>query len=127
MLVHIGWAVSQLREPDGFFLAPVQEALLQCFGGHAFASALDRQSDFFRPEAPRSPSPNNTNADPAGLDFPTQLNRSSDASCAADSEALPANDAVEERIPPADAALVFFLFFSSRLFTTKQEVKHPSA
>ena len=26
--VHIGWAVRQLREPDGYFLAPVQEALL---------------------------------------------------------------------------------------------------
>ena len=56
-----------------------------------------------RPRA-RHLRPTNANADLAGLEFPTQHNRSSDASCAADSEALPANDAVEERIP-ADAAL----------------------
>ena len=28
-LVHIGY--SQLREPDGYLFAPVQEALLECF------------------------------------------------------------------------------------------------
>ena len=32
---HAGWAVRQLREPDGYLLAPVQEVLLECFGGHA--------------------------------------------------------------------------------------------
>ena len=49
-LVHAGWAVRQLREPDGYLLAPVQEVLLECFGGHALAAALDRHSDRFRPD-----------------------------------------------------------------------------
>ena len=48
-LVHAGWAVRQLREPDGYLLAPAQEVLLECFGGHALAAALDRHSDRFRP------------------------------------------------------------------------------
>ena len=37
-LVHIGWEARQLCEPDSYLSAPVQEALLQRFGGHAFAS-----------------------------------------------------------------------------------------
>ncbi|CAE7192860.1 unnamed protein product [Symbiodinium natans] len=49
--VHVGWAVRQLREPDGYLLAPVQEALLECYGGMHLASALDRHSDRFRPAA----------------------------------------------------------------------------
>ena len=49
-LVHAGWAVRQLREPDGYLLAPVQEVLLECFGGHALAAALDRHSDRYRPD-----------------------------------------------------------------------------
>ncbi|CAE7448365.1 unnamed protein product [Symbiodinium natans] len=46
--VHVGWAVRQLREPDAYLLAPVQEALLECYGGMQLASALDRHSDRFR-------------------------------------------------------------------------------
>ena len=46
--VHVGWAVRQLRESDGYLLAPVQEALLECFGGLQLASALDRHSERFR-------------------------------------------------------------------------------
>ena len=49
-LVHAGWAVRQLREPDGYLLAPVQEVLLERLGGHALAAALDRHSDRFRPD-----------------------------------------------------------------------------
>ena len=49
--VHVGWAVRQLREPDGYLLTPVQEALLECFGGHQLASAVDRHSDRFQPFA----------------------------------------------------------------------------
>ena len=49
--VHVGWAVRQLREQDGYLLAPVQETLLQCFGGSLLASAVDRHSDRFRPAA----------------------------------------------------------------------------
>ena len=55
-LVHAGWAVRQLREPDGYLLTPVQEVLLECFGGHALAAALDRHSDRFRP-APAEAAP----------------------------------------------------------------------
>ncbi|CAE7533395.1 unnamed protein product [Symbiodinium natans] len=46
--VHVGWAVRQLREPDAYLLAPVQEALLECYRGMQLASALDRHSDRFR-------------------------------------------------------------------------------
>ena len=60
--VSVGWAVRQLSEPDGYLIAPVQEALL-CYGGHALASAIDRHSDRFRPR-PRSP-PAPVAADPA--------------------------------------------------------------
>ena len=55
--VHVGWAVRQLREPDGYLLTPVQEALLECFGGHQLASAVDRHSDRFRPVAAPPPAP----------------------------------------------------------------------
>ena len=54
--VHVGWAVRQLREPDGYLLT-VQEALLECFGGHQLASAVDRHSDRFRPVAAPPPAP----------------------------------------------------------------------
>ena len=46
--LHVGWAVRQLREPDAYLLAPVQEALLECYGGMQLASALGRHSDRFR-------------------------------------------------------------------------------
>ena len=59
-LVHVGWAVRQLCEPDGYLIATVQKALLQCYGGQAFALEVDRHSDRFR-QRPRSPLP-----DPAG-------------------------------------------------------------
>ncbi|CAE7264893.1 unnamed protein product [Symbiodinium sp. CCMP2592] len=55
-LVHAGWAVRQLREPDGYLLSPVQEVLLGCYGGHVLASTLDRHSDCFRP-APAAAAP----------------------------------------------------------------------
>ena len=55
-LVHVGWAVRQLGEPDGYLIATVQEALLQCYGGQAFALEVDRHSDRFR-QRPRSPPP----------------------------------------------------------------------
>ena len=54
--LHVGWAVRQLREPDGYLLT-VQEALLECFGGHQLASAVDRHSDRFRPVAAPPPAP----------------------------------------------------------------------
>ena len=39
---HVGWAIRQLREPDGgYLLAPVQEALHECYAGIRLASALD--------------------------------------------------------------------------------------
>ena len=60
-LVHVGWAVRQLREPDGYLLAPVQEALLECYGGLRVAS-LDRHSDRFRPEPPTVPPVEGTEA-----------------------------------------------------------------
>ena len=61
-LVHVGWAVRQLREPDGYVLAPVQEALLEFYGGLRVASALDRHSDRFRQEPPIVPPVEGTEA-----------------------------------------------------------------
>ena len=63
-LVHVGWAVRQLCEQDGYLIATVQEALLQCYGGAAFALAVDRQSDRFR-QRPRSPPSRDASQPPA--------------------------------------------------------------
>ena len=63
-LVHVGWAVRQLCEQDGYLIATVQEALLQCYGGEAFALAVDRHSDRFR-QRPRSPPRRDASPPPA--------------------------------------------------------------
>ena len=52
VLVHLGWAVRQLREPNGYLLAPMHAGVLRRL---RVASALDHQSDRFRPE-PQPPS-----------------------------------------------------------------------
>ena len=62
----IGWAVRQFREPDGYLLAPAQEALLECYGGIRLASALDRHADRLRPV----PVPPREAADAAEPDAP---------------------------------------------------------
>ncbi|CAE7941842.1 GOR, partial [Symbiodinium sp. KB8] len=63
-LVHVGWAVRQLCEQDGYLIATVQEALLQCYGGEAFALAVDRHADRFR-QRPRSPPSRDASPPPA--------------------------------------------------------------
>ena len=63
-LVHVSWAVRQLCEQDGYLIATVQEALLQCYGGEAFALAVDRHSDRFR-QRPRSPPSRDASPPPA--------------------------------------------------------------
>ncbi|CAE7568774.1 unnamed protein product [Symbiodinium natans] len=74
--VHVGWAVRQLRESDGYLLAPVQEALLECFGGLHTRSAFapERRVSFHQRAAEL--------ASPAGGDGPA----SSTNEAAADQE-----------------------------------------
>ncbi|OLP76149.1 hypothetical protein AK812_SmicGene43952 [Symbiodinium microadriaticum] len=49
--VGLPWASSA---QDGYLIATVQEALLQCYGGEAFALAVDRHSECFR-QRPQCP------------------------------------------------------------------------
>ena len=54
--VHVGWAVRQLCERDGYIHALAQSALFECYAGLHVAASLDRRSDDFR-QAPASAPP----------------------------------------------------------------------
>ena len=55
-LINLGEAVQVLADPQGYISANFQDVLLQCYGGPAFASDLDRTSNAFRIRPPPSPS-----------------------------------------------------------------------
>ncbi|CAE7212397.1 unnamed protein product [Symbiodinium sp. CCMP2456] len=93
--VHVGWAVRQLREPDGYLLSPVQQALLVCFGGLSLVFEVDRHSDQFRPAPAPAPLPPPAAAPPAPVPSPQAAGNMPDE---------PLQEAAEELDAPGEVA-----------------------